>query len=200
MSENFTPKELRRQVYLYYSEDGLVDLAIGLVITGFGVLLLAGLPALVGILGLIPLLIWYFGKQLLTLPRVGSLQPDRAMSTRFLGITYTLVIVGAVLFLLILIRPDTGASFLEVYSLTLFGLVLGLVISALGFLMKTNRYYLYGLLVFLSITLGELLNRSITAVDWFLLAVIFSGGIILFAGVIVLVRFLKKYPIVSLDR
>ena len=58
MSENIDLKKIRQEVYLFYSEDGLADLAIGLMILGFGIFLLVDLPALVGLLGLLPFLVW----------------------------------------------------------------------------------------------------------------------------------------------
>ena len=58
MSESINLKGIKRQVYLYYSEDGLADVAVGLMIFGFGVLLLVDLPAMVGLLGLISFLVW----------------------------------------------------------------------------------------------------------------------------------------------
>jgi hypothetical protein len=199
MTENINLESIRKEVYLYYSEDGLVDLAIGLVIFGFGALLQAELPALVGALGLIPLLIWYFGKQYLTLPRVGAIQPSRGMKRRFTGFFINMIIIGIGTLVLFLIRPDSGKISLEEYSLTMFGFILALGISTIALIMKTNRYYLYGLLVFVSMALGEFLNKIIVTVDVFLLAVMIAGGMIFLSGIIVLSRFMNKYPVVAQD-
>ncbi|MGB2965268.1 MAG: hypothetical protein WBB69_14905 [Anaerolineales bacterium] len=199
MSESINLKEIKRQVYLYYSEDGLADVAVGLVIFGFGVLLLVDLPAMVGLLGLIPFLVWYFGKQTLVIPRVGSIQMDQEMKKRFVGFFTNLVILGAGVLVLYLVSKRTRPDLQFDFSLALFGFVLALGISSLGLALKTNRFYLYALLVFLAMTVGEFLGRSIVAVDPYLIAVIAAGGIILITGIVVLFRFLKKYPVVVLE-
>ncbi|MGB2957215.1 MAG: hypothetical protein WBB64_14755 [Anaerolineales bacterium] len=199
MSEILNLKEIKRQVYLYYSEDGLIDLAIGLVIFGFGALLLADLPAMVGVLGLIPLLIWYLGKRYLTIPRIGSIQPDQGMKTQFVGFSINMIAIGVGVFLLFILTPGTGTELLADHPLALFGFMLALAISALGLLMKTNRMYYYAMLVFLAMAIGEILNKSIITVDLYLLSVIIAGGIIIVSGIIVLVKFLNKYPIVLLE-
>ena len=199
MSEILNLKEIKRQVYLYYSEDGLIDLAIGLVIFGFGALLLADLPAMVGVLGLIPLLIWYLGKRYLTIPRIGSIQPDQGMKKQFVGFSINMIAIGVGVFLLFILTPGTGTELLADHPLALFGFMLALAISALGLLMKTNRMYYYAMLVFLAMAIGEILNKSIITVDLYLLSVIIAGGIIIVSGIVVLVKFLNKYPIVLLE-
>ncbi|MCJ7718149.1 MAG: hypothetical protein MUO54_16740, partial [Anaerolineales bacterium] len=65
--------------------------------------------------------------------------------------------------------------------------------------MQANRLYVYAMLVFLAMTIGEILESFVVSVDPFLIAVILAGGMILLAGFIVLTRFLNKYPIVSMD-
>ena len=198
MQESINLKEIKRQIYLYYSEDGLADVAIGLVIFGFGVLLLVDLPAMIGLLGPISFMVWYFGKQSLVIPRVGSIQLDQEMKKRFSGFAINLIIIGVGVFLLYLFSGNSSTSLLTDYSLALFGLVSALAISSLGYILQTNRMYAYALLVFLAMAIGEILGRSIVAVDPFLVSVILAGGIILLTGIIVLARFLNKYPVVKI--
>ena len=199
MNEKMSLQEIKRQVYLYYSEDGLADISLGLVVLGFGLLLLMDLPAFVGALGLIPILIWYLGKGSLVVPRVGSIQPGPALKKRFLGFFINLCFVGIGVFILFLLGRGSGESFFSRYSLSLFGFVLALGISSLGFLMNAVRFYYYGILVFAAMAVGEYLKSSITAVDPFLVGVISAGSIILAAGLILLIRFLSKFPVISLE-
>jgi len=198
MSENINLKEIKRQVYLFYSEDGLADLAIGLMIFGFGIFLVVDLPALVGLAGLIPFLVWYFGKQSLVVPRIGTIQPNQELKKQFVGFFSNMCLIGLGVLILFLLNRRSGEAFLSRHPLILFGFALGLAISSLGMILKTSRFYFYGLLVFIAMAGGELLGSSITAVDPFLVAVICTGGIILLIGSVTLIRFLKKYPVVSL--
>jgi hypothetical protein len=199
MTENINLKEIKRQVYLFYSEDGLADLGIGLMVFGFGIFLLVDLPALVGLMGLFPFLIWYLGKEYLVFPRVGSIHPDQETKKRFRGFFMNICLIGLGVLFFYLLNRNSGGSFLSQHPLMLFGLILGLAISSLGLVLKTSRFYLYGGLVFAAMAVGEFLSSSITAVDPYLISVISAGGIILVAGLIILARFLKKYPVVSLE-
>ena len=198
MKESINLKEIRRQVVLYYAEDGLADIAIGTVILGFGLLLLLDLPALVGLLGLAGILVWYGGKKALVIPRVGSIQPGRELKQRFQGFFINLALIGVGFLVLILLSRRAGSLELSSYSLAIFGLVVGLGISSLGLLLDAGRFYAYGLLVFLALAGGEFLGRSVSGFDPFLAAVIGAGSLIILAGVIVLARFLGKYPVIRL--
>ena len=117
MNDKLNLQEIKRQVYLYYTEDGLADVSLGLVILGFGLLLLLDLPAYVGTLGLIPLLIWYLGKGSLVVPRVGSIQPGQTIKRRFLGFFLNICLVGIGVFVLFLMGRGSGESFFSRYSL-----------------------------------------------------------------------------------
>ena len=197
MNEKMSMGEIKRQVYLYYTEDGLADVSLGLVVLGFGLLLLMDMPAFVGTLGLIPLLIWYLGKGSLVVPRVGSIQPGQAMKKRFLGFFLNICLVGIGVFILFLMGRGSGESFFSRYSLSLLGFVLALGISSLGLLMNAVRFYYYGALVFLAMAGGDFLMTSISTFDPFLVGVISAGAIILTAGMIFLIRFLIKYPVID---
>jgi hypothetical protein len=199
MTEKINLTEYKRQIYLLYSEDGLADLAVGLMIFGFGFLLLVDLPALVGLMGLIPFLVWYFGKQTLVIPRVGSIQPGQEIKKRFTGFFVNLCLLGIGVLVFYFLNQRSGNDFLSSYSFTIFGFVLALGISSLGVMLKSNRFYFHAVLVFLAIAVGEFLGTSITAVDPFLVSVISAGSIIMIAGLVVLVKFMNKYPVVRSD-
>ena len=190
-------KEIRKQVFLYYSEDGLADLGVGLMITGFGAFLMADAPYFVGLLGLVAYLVWYFGKQALVIPRVGSIQPGAEIKKRMFGFFLNLFLFGAGALAFYLIGGGERTNLPTISSLMVFGLVVGLGISALGLALKASRFYIYGLLVFAAMVVGELFRDSITAVDPFLVAVIAAGGIILVTGIVLLGRFLARYPLAA---
>jgi len=197
MKERIDLKNIRQQVFLYYSEDGLVDIAVGLVIFGFGLLLLLDHPAFVGLLGLLALLVWYVGKASLVLPRVGTIRPGREIKQRFQGFFINLVVIGIGVFILFLLSRSGGGSILSRFSLSILGFVVALGISILGLLLDAPRFYFYAGLVFLAMAGGELLSELVTAYDPFLAAVIGSGAVILLAGCAVLIQFLRKYPVVQ---
>jgi len=199
LSEKINMNAIRRQVYLSYTEDGLVDLAIGLVIFSFAVLLMIDLAWMVGLLGGISLLIWFLGKRHLTIPRIGTIQPDKLAKKQFKGFSVSMIIMGLGVLVFFILVAGTGGNLLGDHPLALFGLVLALGISALGLMMKTNRLHFYATLVFASMAIGVIMNKSIETMDVYLLSVLAAGGIILVAGSIVLIGFLQKYPVDLLD-
>ena len=197
MKDNNYLNEIRRQVFLYYSEDGLADLGVGLMIAGFGGLLMADAPYFVGLLGLVAYLVWYIGKQTLVIPRVGTIQSGTEIKRRMFGFFLNLFLFGAGALAFYLVGGAEHTNLPPISSLMVFGLVVGLGISAMGLALKASRFYIYGLLVFAAIVAGELFRDSITAVDPFLVATLSAGGIILIAGFVVLGRFLSKYPVTA---
>jgi len=199
MSEKINLNEIRKRVYLSYTEDGLIDVALGLVITGFAIMLMADQAWMVGLLGVLPLLIWYLGKRSLTIPRIGRIQPDHKAKLQFTGFGIAMFILGiGVLGLFILVGRKGGRFFIE-HPLVIFGLILALGISALGFIVKTGRLYIYAILVFVAMAAGDIINQSIKNLDTYLLAVFLAGVIIILTGCCVLAGFMKKYPVVTLD-
>lgn len=199
MTERIDFHGIRRQVYLYFAEDGLADIAVGLVILGFGLLLLLDLPALIGGLGLLALLVWYFGKGSLAVPRVGSIKPGRELKKRFRDFFSSTALIGLGVLVLFLVGRAGQGAFLSRYSLSLFGFVVALGISSLGLILDSTRFYFYGGLVFLAMAGGEVLSASLTAFDPFLVFVILAGGLITLSGIVVLARFLAKYPVIRLE-
>ena len=199
MAEKLKLTDIRREIYASYTEDGLIDLAIGIVIFGFGMFLMADMPWLVGMLGVIPLLLWYLGKRYLTSPRVGVFHPPATMKKQFISFSFSMMALGLGAFVFFLVDAGSGKALIADHPLGLFGLFLGVAISELGLAMKTNRLHLYGFLVFAAMAVGEILDKTIENIDVYLLSVISAGGIILVAGCIVLIGFLQKYPIVSIE-
>ena len=199
MNIKLNMSEIRQQVYLSYTEDGLIDLMIGLVIFGFGTLLLVDIPWLVGTLGVIPLLVWYLGKRFLSIPRIGTIQLNKTMKKKsaFFWVFMISAGLGVLAFFILVVRA--GESILTDHSLALFGFVLAFGIGALGLAMKTNRLYFYAFLIFTAMAVGEILQKSIKGMDMYLISVIIAGSVILISGSINLIGFLHKYPIVSME-
>lgn len=199
MSAQLNMNEIRRQVYRSYTEDGLIDLAIGLMIFGFGALLSVDVPGLIGVLGIFPLLIWYLGKRLITLPRMGSFQPGKRMKNQLTGFAVSMVALGLGFLALFFVISGSGENIISDHPLALFGLTLGVGISALGLITRTNRLYVYAFLVFMAMAIGENLDKSILSMDVYLLSVMIVGGLILLSGIVVLFNFLKNNPVLTME-
>jgi hypothetical protein len=194
MSYELNMKEIERQVYLSYSEDGLVDIAIGVVITAWGLMLTQEPSGLIGLLGLLGMGVWYFGKRLITIPRIGVIEPSPKMERKLSNLAIFLVVLGLVVFAGILLSRAAGGLVISDYSLAILGLVLAAGVALVAYLLNAARIYLYAVILFASFAGGEILAKSVTTFDAFALSVILGGALILLSGIIVLVRFMRKYP------
>ena len=194
MSYELDMKEIERQVFLSYSEDGLVDIAIGVVIAAWGLMLIQEPTGLIGLLGLLGMGIWYIGKRIITIPRIGVIEPSPKMERRLTNLAVFLIVLGLVAFVGILLTRAAGSTMIGDYSLGILGLVLAAGVALLAYLLNAARLYIYAVILFVSFAGGEILAKTVTTFDAFALSVIVGGGLILLSGIVVLVRFLRKYP------
>jgi hypothetical protein len=199
MSYELDMKEIERKAYMSYSEDGLVDIAIGTVILLWGVFLLVEPSGLIAILGPLALPIWYLGKRFITIPRSGMIQPSQKMERKMRNLAIFLVVLGVIALGGILTGRIVGYMFSGGYSLGILGLVLAGGISVLAYLLNATRIYIYAVLIFIAFAGGEILSTSITTFDAFAFSVILAGALILLSGLAVLVRFLRKYPLPEME-
>lgn len=195
MSLDLNMKEIERKIYMVYHEDGLVDIAIGLVFLGWAAILAFGPPFLIVLLGPVTLLIYYFGKRDISVPRVGIIEPGRKIANRMRSLTMALIGLGLMALVTVLLQSQLGLGALEDYSLAFVGLIVAIGVCLLGFLLQADRLYVYAALLFVAFALGEALTNSAIAVDTFLLSVSIAGLIIFISGLLVLFRFIRRYPL-----
>lgn len=194
MSYKFDMKEIERQAYMSYSEDGLVDIAIGFVIMAWGLLLLMEPTGLIALLGPLGMGIWYLGKRFITIPRIGTIDPSPKMERRLRNLAVFLLLLGLLAFAGILISRILGSAFTSDHSLGILGLVLAAGVAVLAYLLNASRLYVYAVILFVAFAGGEILAGTVTNFDAFASSVIIGGGLILISGIVVLLRFMRKYP------
>jgi hypothetical protein len=194
MSYELDMKEIERQVYLSYSEDGLVDIAIGVVIMVWGIMLLFEPTGLIGLLGILGMGIWYLGKRFITIPRIGTFQPGPKIERRLTNLAIFMLLLGAIAFLGILISRMVGSAFIVDHPLGILGLVLAAGVAVLAYMLNASRLYFYAAVLFVGFAGGEILAGTITTFDAFAMSVTIAGGLILLSGIIIWLRFVRKYP------
>jgi hypothetical protein len=72
-------------------------------------------------------------------------------------------------------------------------------VSLLAYLLNAARLYAYAVLLFVAFAGGEILSASITTFDAFAFSVILAGALILLSGLVVLVRFMRRYPLPTME-
>ena len=100
-------------------------------------------------------------------------------------------LLGAVLFVLVWTGglPQWLDTWLRDYFLLALAVLVAALIAIGAYLMRVARFYAYAVLMFAAFALGQWLNTSAG------LPVTVAAGAILLCGLVVLMRFLRKYPL-----
>jgi hypothetical protein len=196
MSQDDDFKKLERQAYLTYHQDGLLDIAFGLGILGIGLLFLT--DASMGFfLSWMPFVLYLPLKRLVTVPRLGYVEFRRQRSGKgvffLLGLVLLLAVVVGGIFLLGALSvwegtpAEPGESIDKYVWMAVSGI--GAVIAAGAVLaLRLRRLIVYASLTAIMVIAGFLLELN-PAVYLLIL-----GAVVLITGLIMLLRFLRKYP------
>jgi hypothetical protein len=197
MSSSTDIRKLENKTYLYYHQDGLLDLIIGAIVFGVG-LNEATDTSIWSFITLLLILSYVPMKNRITFPRLGYVKFKNTRggvnlkhTSILASIVLTLVLVG----ILLILRLDNShlsvIQWIRKGPLLLYGL-LGLIgFSLFGLLIGLSRLHLYALLSGIIFSGGHLLNLEIS-LPFFILA-----GAILTVGTIFLIRFVQKYPVIT---
>ena len=196
--ENTDLKEIQKKAYTSYHQDGLLDIFAGTYFSIFATAILLdyiwdySLGVFIpGILLALILPLWIASKRKITIPRIGYVKFGTRGSKNLSLILTGLTLIGVIFFFAFTLpsRSSAWIDFIFENGLIFIG-VAGLVISSLfGYSMGLKRLYIYGLLVFTLFSLGYFFGI-------FFAYLTFALGIaITTAGLALLIKFVKKYPI-----
>ena len=209
MSAMLDLREIERRAFRSTYQDGLWDMCWGAIVMamaismhrpedGYG-------PANIILATVVPVVaggLFWLGKKLITLPRMGQVRfgPARKRRGRTLAIILGLVVLvqaGIVgLTALGWLNPQVGAKingFLADHSLerlavaALGSLFVGPSMILIAYFIDFPRGYYIAVMMSLAVFLMILLNRPVYAVV--------IGGLIFLPGLVLFVRFLKRYPL-----
>ena len=194
-------RKIEKQAYRSTFEDGIYDIIIGMLF-----LILALIPALeyfeipgsyAYILGLIPLLTLWLGKRNITIPRLGLVKfGEKRKSKRKL----LLIISAVVLFLMLPVLMITLAKGFPIKlqgnpaisPIVLMTIAPFLVIAA--YFLDYLRMFIYVLVLFGVVLNADFMLRYVGDPLNSVISFGFAGVVILFYGISLLAKFLKKYP------
>jgi len=205
-------KKLERKVWTSFYEDGIWDIYLGLLLSAIAVGAFftdAGLTENYSIFGhagilVVAVLFLWLGKRFITVPRLGTVvfgPGGRARLTKAQILLAISCITGLAAFLLIASTVGNAAARQPVmdYIVPLFWIVNMLVLFSLAaYFLNYRRLYIIGFLYAIAVPADKIM-RQLFRVDLSVVAFGVPAMIILIMGVVVLVRFLRKYSTPSED-
>ena len=181
--------------FAFFLEDGLLDLFVGLGVAFAGLSILTGMIWMAGIFIPVFLPSIQAARKRLLAPRIGKMvqNSQQQAQTQRLLFSYTLLLgilflAGIVLFLAFDFMSGPINNWLRQHFLLLLGTIFGSVWAFVGAMLKNKRFFLYGIMTFAALSTAQY-----TAVP-FWLAMVALGILIAFVGLLILIRFLERYP------
>jgi hypothetical protein len=180
----------------FSQKDGLVDIFIGLGIFFAGLFFWTEMVWMIAIFipSFLPLL-QSIRKRVLE-PRIGEFAPNSNHDVRNQRMTlYVLLMIGILVlasffvFFVFEFRTLPGIAVLRQFILLLLGIVFASLWIFAGVMLRIRRYFFYAALALVVLSAGQFANIP------FWITCVILGGIIIFSGLLVLLRFLKQHPI-----
>ena len=187
---------LKRKVYLAYHQDGILDLVAGSVVLGFGLNMLTDNIVFL-MIGWLAMMLYVLIKQRITVPRFGYVRFESEKKT--VKKAWLSVGIGVLVLLLFFglgffvnqepASPEMEAFIRRYHMVPLSTMLFGLPALVAAFFLGLKRFYLYALLAAGLPLVGALLNIETY------IPIVTTGLVVLAFGAILLLNFLKKYPL-----
>ena len=195
-TRNDPPEEMKRSVYSTYHQDGLLDIAVALMMLVMA-FHMAGAPGGISHFAWVPLLLIWLAKKLITSPRTGckelgpaQLQSGKEAMLTIISALFLTGVVGILLFLLyplVRIVPVWEFYFGE-YCRLVMGAIFAFLLAVVGSVCDLNQFYIYAALTFGVLTVGQVYTLPLyELVGLLAVLMLISGGSIL-------IWFLRKSP------
>ena len=189
MSPDVDLKGIKRKTYLSLFQDGLWDILLGCFILGWGLMILLDIATLGGAIAVSFYFIIWGLKRRLTYPRMGYVKIAEARRQTMKILILGIVLFGLGLAVFLLFSQGNRPDWLGEYFMFLFGCMLALVVSIIAYWWQVKRWYAYAALMVTGVAFHQWLGASLP------MSFIVPGAIVIIAGLVILVRFLRRYPI-----
>lgn len=190
--ENIDLKRIERKAYMSYQQDGLWDIFLGMILLSWGISMGSAVAGLAGvwIVGIFPLFL--AAKRVITLPRLGYAEFPRVRQARTrMLILFTITLFLGLLVMLVWTRGGSSGlrEWLRSYFEIIFGTMVAGILCVLAAIHLIKRLYVYAVLVFLAFAGAHWLDFHLK------FSFMASGGIAVLSGLMILIRFLRNYPL-----
>ena len=213
MSQKFDLKQIERNVYTTFHQDGLIDLFLGfimLVSILSSSLDASGISDSIRIAIYVPLMVvlgpvlYMLGKKYISFPRMGYVKPGSKQKRKRRKIIFsiiTAILVTLVILTMVMGNKSGGTTPMlgKFWSSAMVTLIIISIFSIIAFVLMTPRFYLLGIIVAMSEPLYRLL-KEFTRIKYIgVIAYGIPAVLLIILGVVVLKRFINKYPLPKAD-
>ncbi|MFC1926844.1 hypothetical protein ACFLWV_03745 [Chloroflexota bacterium] len=196
MATNTDFQRIEKKVWASYFQDGLWDLFMGLLMLGMGITALTDERPAVYATGFaiiaLSVLVFSIGKRLITYPRIGRVKFGfyrKKKQRKVMIIVGFCVILGLFGSVMGYFGLTPNKELPDAIAALIFGIVFLAIFGSMAYFMEFNRLYAYGLLLAISMALEVALDSSVGS-----FTMLVSGAITVFVGVLITLRFMRKYP------
>jgi len=193
MNEPIDLEQLERQAFLSFHQDGILDLCLGAALLQLGIIIFLFPSFFTGQLSsaILSIFIYPALNKAVTFPRLGYVEFSGARQERNFFVMMILFAVFLAPIVGMLVGLSVIPNFMPVlrtnYMLIL--AVCGAVfLCVVAYYTRLRRFYVYGVLIGLLYGLSHFWLRPL------FLALLVTGGGSLLIGLVVLIRFLHRYP------
>ncbi len=198
MNEIQGAAKLESKIYTGYWQDGTVDLVAGGCLALIGLSWINGYPALGAIVPALGVPVWMALRQSVTVPRMGQVKFSQQREARqrrglvwTLGLGVAALLLFASLYALAAVRPESDSDFLAVkvqWIAALPPVLLSVLALCAALMLGLGRFAVYaGVLVLAGLVV------AVADLDpgWGMFG---AGAVVWVAGIVILARFMKRYP------
>ena len=194
MSQTVDFEQLKRKLYLSYHRDGILDLAVGITILGFGISMAMDVGATI-VFSWIGLFLYAPLKSAITIPRLGFVQFE-SETKRKTNLIYRLVLglgtfalfFGLVIFLWADKLPPDFTTWLRQYHMLVLGALPAIALVVTAWRTGVYRLLVDALLIVVIILAG--IQLQIAEPTYVMVA----GGVLSLIGLGLLLSFMRRYP------
>ena len=196
-------REIEKNTYMSYHQDGLIDIFVGFYILLFGVGILLRTVTEFNTWFIIPAIfpsimvpIWISFKRRITIPRIGYVKFGLRSANKLMAVFLGLTVAGLGVFMVFGLGGSMGQSWAIAVmdliisnSMIIIGISAVLISSLFAYSMGLKRLYVYGLVTLVMFLVGHFMAIQF---EYFLLTI---GFAIVIYGLVLLRQFLQKYPL-----
>ncbi len=207
MEQQIDLKQLERKVWISFFEDGIWDIYLGILLLAMAIgAFLSDIRApettlivIYACLVCLAFLFLWLGKHFITIPRIGRVNfgPNGKARKKKTSVIFAIsVLIGLAVFILVsrIVQVPwlSGLPMDVVFPAIWVGNML-IVFGLAAYFLRFHRLYLIGVMFAVGVPL-DIVLRELTHLDLSFVAFGAPALVILIMGIIVFVRFLRKYP------